>query len=279
MKPSARSKIVLALLGLILLTGCGARHIREAQQSFDTAAREENRLSPASDTAYVSNPGLNLHSPTTSLANYKIAVSLLEKELAENRAELDKDKLTGTAVTLKCMALWRIADLEPVADAKPPEKAPDQKAKDCANEADSGKHVLGTRDRVLLKAIPAFVDADIGRRQTTYAEAKKYFIDSYTVVKNILAEPLPPDHDIRIYLRLTQIRTLAAWRGAMAKLPQPERKTEIAATTPLLVDEYCTLAPYFQTRPGLKKFLEAELVATAAWPLENGACAGRVPPA
>jgi hypothetical protein len=238
MKVASRLKVAIALLSIVLLAGCGARNIREAQDIFNTASLAEANLSPDGDAAYKSPLGVGVY--THALSNYRVAVSLLTRELADNRAELDRDKLTGTAWTLKCMALWRISDLDPVPPPKPPETRyvdpPGDEAKQCSEDARKAKVVFGTRDRLLLEVIPSLVDADRGRRSLTYDEAKGRLASSYSIIRGVL-NAAPEGHDIIMYLRRVQLRTLRSWNDATRRFSATPQERETVNTA--FQTEFC----------------------------------------
>jgi hypothetical protein len=271
-----RAAIALALLGLVLLAGCEASQIREAQDSFNAGATEEARLAVRDDSQYTLRAPLAAYSP--ALAHYKVAYTILEKELRENRSELDKMSLLGNAMALKCLALWRISDLEP--PPSDPEKA-GQAAVDCANDAkaENSKYRLDPRDLRWMKALPAFVDADRGRLVVAYANKRKKFEDSYVVVRGIADEAKSAmkdeaDFKIVIQLQLIQIRTLQAWVDAVFKLPQNQmQQGEYNNVSEKFEATYCALKPLFAKRKTLEIFVEQELRAASVWPLpRKGAC-------
>ena len=221
MKWLSTARVALVCVSMMVLAGCDARYIREAQDSFNAASNEESRLAVRDDSQYVGPVPLAAYSSAS--ANYKVALDLLEKELKENRSELDKDKLTGTAVSLKCLAMWRIADL----DSPPPANPDDfgKAAAACAEDAYARRtqYALLKRDEVLMFALPGMIDADRGRRSSDYAYAKRHFSQSYAWV--VRAVGLYPDHDVVVYLHLVQIRTVQAWRAAIRKTAAGQRTT------------------------------------------------------
>jgi len=268
-------KIALALLSVVMLGGCGARHIQQAQDRFNSAASDETRASPTGEASYTSPAGLNVYAP--ALSNYKLALSLLDKELKNNRAELDGDKLTGVAVALRCMTLWRISDLDPPGPAN--SVTPDD-VKACAlnaqQDAASGKFTLGTRDRLLLAALPAFVDADRARLETDYLKKSKGFRDSYIVVDGVIKSE-PSDHDVKFYLHLVQVRTLRSWRGAALRVPK-DSPVKAAASSDAeeartkATNELCALAPDLDPQSPRATFVSNEFKATGITPNPQALC-------
>jgi hypothetical protein len=269
-------RIALALLSLLLLAGCGARHLQQAQDRFNAAASDETRMSPTGDLSYTSPAGLNVYAP--ALSNYKIALSLLDKELKDNKAELDSDKLTGVAVALRCMTLWRISDLDPPGLSK---TVTVKDVKDCAlgaqADAQAGKFTLGTRDRLLLAALPAFIDADQARLQTNYPDKSKGFRDSYVVVDDVIKSE-PSDHDVKFYLHLVQVRTLRSWRNAALRVPNDSplkaaAKSDAAEARAKAESEVCALAPDLDPLSPRRSFVAKEFQQMAVTP-DTANCGG-----
>lgn len=235
-----------ALLGLAVIALCGAsacgttRHIRAAQDSFNQAAAEENRLFAAGLSTDV-----GLLSQSSAAGDYRIALALLDRELDENQEELRRDRLYGTALMLKALALWRLADLEglnePQLDTDTPTgegllAGSDSPAGDelmatlalLRAELEAGRITLGERDRVLLVALPGLRDHDRGLRAPDYPAARRFFESALDVMdRSLEAESTPKQHPVRIYIRLAQLSTCRAWQSAaFALLPLGEAEDE-----------------------------------------------------
>src|SRR5262245_52301696 len=98
---------LLLLLLCAVQSGCAARQIRAAQDAFNEAARSEN-----AQRAAVLNGGHPTIDASSAAASYRTALKLLDAELEAHQVDLTQEKLLGTALMLKAMALWRLADLE-----------------------------------------------------------------------------------------------------------------------------------------------------------------------
>ena len=152
-----------------------------------------------------------LTSSTQALQNYRLALSDSQKALDKYGDSLKKDKLYGTALILNALCQWRIAELDANADAEAIKKvvaATETLAKD-------QKIKLGTRDQVLLKALPGFREHTLAQREKDPARAKELYTSSLQTLDKALSDVSPPeDHPIRVYVRLFQMRTVRAWRWA-----------------------------------------------------------------
>lgn len=139
---------VLALLALTIAeTGCASvNRLREAQESFNRAAAEDNRLLFGAGLQEGSSAAL-LVQDTTIRNGYASALLSLEKLEARDVGRLKQDKLWGNVLTLKALAQWKLGLLD--------------KALDTAREGEraSADHVH-PRDRALLLALPGLIKTD-----------------------------------------------------------------------------------------------------------------------
>jgi len=237
--------MVACVVMLLVLTACPARHIREAQDHFSRAATAENR---ALVEGY-STDGANLSADPA--VDYRLSLSLVEAELAKNEGKLRDDKLYGTALMLRAMCLWRLADLEAVNAKTPTAKeviaARDKKPRgDSKNDAtnedamwatlrrleaeDSAKTVsLGQRDKAMLKALPGLRDHDRGLATADYVTAAKFFESAHDVLEATLkdTERVPPGHPVAVYLRLAMLSTCRAWHAAAFRANDKDARKEI----------------------------------------------------
>lgn len=241
LSPRRSALLGLALIALCGVGGCGtARYIRAAQDSFNQAAAEENRLFSAGLSTDV-----GLLSQSSAAGDYRIALALLDRELDENEEELRRDRLYGTALMLKALALWRLADLdglnEPQLDTGTPTgeellAGSDSRAGDelmatlalLRAEVQAGRITLGERDRVLLVALPGLRDHDRGLRAPDYPAARRFFESALEVMdRSLEADSTPKQHPVRVYIRLAQLSTCRAWQSAaFALLPLGEAEDE-----------------------------------------------------
>ncbi len=230
------------LAAAVLLPACAVRQIREAQDAFNEAARQENRDRFA---------GNALANASTVAANYRLALAALNRELKENEGALKADNLLGTALVLKALSLWRIADLED--DARAGDELGDLLPR-IRTLAGDGTIQLGTRDRVLVEALAGLRDHDLGLRKTTYADAKKFFASAIKGLGDSLATVKPPEgHSVRVYVMLAQLSSYIAWKDAVYRfIKVPAEQT---ATMGPLNSEFDALAlqlkPFWPSQPSL----------------------------
>jgi len=257
------SKISAALLIALvfgLTSGCeSARHIRNAQNHFNQAARQENQLLAKSLAAYQA--GADASGTSSALADYKMALSSVDRAIRENRAQLRQEKLLGTAYMIKAMSLWRISDL----NGTPPDPLESPSAASAMEnsvmssaarqelmvlipaikrELSEGQPpiTLGTRDRVMLIALPGLLDHDRGRLVATLNRADAFFASAYQVLGEA-AGAAPADHPVKLYLVMAQLQTLNAWAyaidrlGTQEGLPPGERRKLVKNTIHARVTE------------------------------------------
>jgi len=236
------TKITTALLitlGLLVITGCeSARYIRSAQNHFNQAAQQENQLLAKSLAAYQA--GADASGTSSALTDYKMALSLVDRAIRENGAKLRQEKLLGTAYMIKAMSLWRISDL----NGTPPDMLESPSAASSVENpvissperkelvvliptikrelADAQQPItLGTRDSVMLIALPGLLDHDRGRLVTSLNRADAYFASAYQVLGKAAAAA-PADHPVHLYLVMAQLQTLNAWANAIDRLGRRE---------------------------------------------------------
>lgn len=199
---------LVVLLLAALLAGCGTRHIRAAQDAFNEGAAQEN----AQRVAALSG-GQPAVDATSAAASYRVALRLLDQELADHRDALETDQLLGTALMLRALALWRLADLEAGTATAPARAALDAAI---ARATGEGGAQLGTRDRTLAAALPGLYDHDAGLRARSLAEADGRFRSAYQLVGEAVRSTDPPaNHPVRTYLALAQLTTLRAFQSAI----------------------------------------------------------------
>lgn len=236
------TKIIAALLitlVFLVIAGCeSARYIRNAQNHFNQAAQQENQLLAKSLAAYQA--GADASGTSSALTDYKMALSLVDRAIKENRAKLRQEKLLGTAYMIKAMSLWRISDL----NGTPPDmlespsvgssvensvmSSPERKELMLLIPAikrelsdNQPPITLGTRDRVMLIALPGLLDHDRGRLVTSLDRADAYFASAYKVLREA-AGAAPADHPVHLYLVMAQLQTLNAWAYAIDRLGRRE---------------------------------------------------------
>jgi hypothetical protein len=293
---SARN--LLLILVAIALSGCAAASLREAQDQFNTGAEIEARALNASLLSDNVDAG-----PAASIAalnEYRLAYTTATKAIAENSAELRQDKLLGATYVLKAMALWRISDLQgdPLQEAEKPytevlgvpfagndDSSPAsidnarQQLLTVLNEIQNlhgqGNIYLGTRDKVLLRALYGFYDHDGGRAASNYVDAKPWLESAIKQLDIAVSKDVPAQHPVRVYVGSAQLRTLAVWNvfirtefqacksdesrdNPNCKKTQKERQEKINRQTKTIV---CDLEPFWVNNATIKKQLDA-LTAT-----------------
>jgi hypothetical protein len=243
-----RALAPFALLVLLLLAACSARRIREAQDAFNQAATAEQQIE-AMPTAGVE----GLRGSSSAASGYAVALGLLDEELTQNEAALRQEDLLGTALVLKALCLWRIEALTHDTDgASPPSQMSSDEFAAIEAKASQAGVVLGTRDRVLLAALPGLREHDRALRAADYATASRFFRSAFTVMGSALdtVKP-PPNHPVRAYIRLAQMRTLRAWLAANYAM-NGRNAQETRAIHDAFHQVADALAPQIDTTPGLK---------------------------
>jgi hypothetical protein len=266
---------------LCLAPGCAALTLREAQDSFNKGAEIELR---ALDRSWRSdNPDASPSDSWAALNSYRLANSAATKLIDSNSASLKQDNLLGATYVLKAMALWRISDLEavPPSEGEQPGavQGPAGPGKKPANtrqellaalnrieELQSHQEItLGTRDRVLFKALYGFYDHDGGRAESDYMKARAWFQSANKRLKESLGG-VPPQHPIRVYVGSARLRTLAAWNQALyvgkKSVADPDvPKKDQTAINETAKEAYCGLRPFWETNGDVKKSLTQLLAA------------------
>ena len=200
--------VVLAVVGL-LVSGCTAHRLSQAQDAFSKAAEQENTLLP------LEAPPLYAYASPYNL--YLQADGILTKDTADKTGDLRKEKLLGTAYALHAMTLWRLTDLSTTSEAyrrralEAKQKALDPELQD----------QLGPRDRVMMTVLPSLMDHDTGMQHLAsgnWRRAHDFFESAFTGVDDAI-KSAPQNHDVRAYLYMVEIQTLLGWRSAQLNAP------------------------------------------------------------
>jgi hypothetical protein len=264
MRPTRLSfaTILSLLVVAVLQTGCAARQIRAAQDAFNDGARSEN----AQRAAVLSGGQPPLDASSAALS-YRTSLRLLDEELAKHKQDLTQEKLLGTAMMLRAISLWRLADLE-AGSKSAPDRAALQEAIGAAKQ-EAGDQ-LGTRDRVMAEALPGLYDHDRGLQAKDLAEARRFFTSSYKVVHDASNQPnVPENHPVRIYMSLAQLSTLRSYQAAIYRFdhsgtsaqPSAEEMKNVANIHTCAKLIVLHLKPVLREDIELKKFIE--LINTA----------------
>jgi len=218
----------LLLFVLWFTAGCSAVQLRDAQDNFNKGAEIELR---ALDRSLLSdNPNANPGDAIAALNEYRLAHALAQQLIEKKAVELRQDNLLGATYILNALALWRISDLEgnPTVEGEmagatgaeekeknSPAATTRQQLLEALNQIqiakDNNQIVLGTRDKVLHKALYGYYDHDGGRAEIDYAKAREWFASANKRLKDSLEGDVPPLHPIRVYVGSARLRTLAAW--------------------------------------------------------------------
>lgn len=192
---------------LVLTTGCASvNYVREAQVAFNEAATADNAM--RFDEGYATQS-------LSASAGYAAAVSSVERLEADNAAlnRAKADKLYGVSLAIKAMSQWRLGNWDEA-----------HKAAILAIDSDQ----LGTRDAVLMAALPGLVRNDQAValfRSTTFectslnpVECGENFENGVvSQLKNAHLEltdardSAPSGHPVRVYLAIS---TIAVWENA-----------------------------------------------------------------
>lgn len=198
-------RIGVVLLLVFVTAGCGAHQLKEAQDSFNQAAAIE----AGSSLEQEQSTGDPLVGDPQAINNYRMALALTNEALDEHADSLAEDKLYGTALMLKALSSWRIAALDEDADTADVQAIVGQ----IETLADKQQIELGTRDAVLLKALPGLQEHALGLQESDPKKAGKLFESALDTLDRALNEENPPeDHPVRVYIRLAQLRSVRAWR-------------------------------------------------------------------
>lgn len=191
--------ISIALL-LTLAAGCASvNRLREAQDAFNQAAAAENAL------RFDAKPSDAIGGLVSVRSGYASALLSLGKLAhSKDEAQLRKDGLWGTALTLKALSQWRLGQFDQAI-------ATAQLARETAGSQ------IYPRDLALITALPGLVKTDQAydkalRTNTTLAEVEGLLIGERGAVANIQSArgQVDKDHPVQVYLIQAQ---LAAYRN------------------------------------------------------------------
>jgi len=251
MSPTIRKTTFFVVLFLVVV-GCGAHRLHQAQDSYNQAAMIEARVSFEAQGS----EGDPLEGSPQALRNYRLALALTNEALQKYDDSLRKDQLYGTALMLKALCQWRVAALDQESD---PDEVREIVAR-IENLIQNDGVKLGTRDRVLLKALPGLHEHDLALLQSDPQKAGRLFKSALSTLELALDQVNPPrDHAVRAYIRLSQMRTLRAWRWT-AYPHRPRDSAELTRWNEEWNRSYETyrkaLAPLMEANRGLREQVE-----------------------
>ena len=189
-----------ALLCMLFAAGCVShvRDLRDAEDQFSTAAGIENRIR-LGEPADAGDPVM-LRGQADSA--YRLAIKMLSDAIEKSGKELLRDRLLGTAYTLKAMAEWRVGEY--AAALRTLEESRSVKG----NE-------LFPRDRSLQDALEGLIRNDqavahMRARDYPYQDIKKLLTGALESIDRGLRETAKGD-GVRLYLLLAKLGTLKNW--------------------------------------------------------------------
>jgi hypothetical protein len=235
----------IAIVLVVITTGCGAHQLKQAQDSYNEAARIEAQASIEADQAK-QDPLVT----QSLLHDYRIAQSLTKEALEKHETSLRQDQLYGTALMLNALCEWRIVALDESVKSTETVK---QIVEVIKERVEAEQITLGTRDRVLVEALPGLAEHALGSREPDPDKAGRLFESALETLENSLKDVKPPaDHPVRIYVNLAQLRTIIAWADVASKqLPSGPDKDWIAR-----YERYRKpLEPMAEQDPRLKRLL------------------------
>ena len=256
-------RILLGLLILLLVAGCGTHRLRQAQDAFNGAAQLEAQSTIENEDA-TGDPLLEI---PQALSQYRIALALTEEALTDYGDRLQSERLYGTALMIKALCLWRIGALDENAD----KEAVAEIVTDIENRARESSIVLGTRDRVLLHALPGLREHALGLQTKDPERAAAFFESALETLETSLTGEVPADHPVRIYIRLSQMKSLRAWRW-VAYPNRPNVPTELKDWLQAWLTKYDVyrkrLEPFMEANRGLKQRVN-EMDEVFGWQAKN----------
>ncbi len=261
-------RLLAILLVAVLFTavGCAVKTLRETQDHFNKGAQIELRALDAS--LLNDNPDAGPGDAFSALNEYRLAYSKAKKLIETESKSLKQDNLLGAAYVLKALAIWRISDLEGdelQKAEKPGATIPEQgltnsrqQLLSVLNEIDQGMEkqafILGTRDRVLYKALYGFYDHDGGRAADDYETAKVWFKSAFDRLGESIDSSVPLNHPVRVYIGSARLRTLAAWNKSIY-IEQQKCLARDAACKKKFIDEKKVIKAYTkETVCGINQF-------------------------
>ena len=227
--------VVAPLLLALLCDGCTfvtsvstTRRLREAQESFSSAAAAENaaRFQGAADAAVVGGAS----------SGYALAAATARELREKNAKDLQSDGLYCSALTVEAMARWRLGER--------------QEARNLAvSDPTCVDPNAPPRDRSLLIALPGLVQADdvyvlSHDPARDYTKVRANVQGALDKLRNAsrAADPADP---VQLYLAMSELAVLANWKPALffPSLPQQaEARTDFNNERAKVLEGYKALA-------------------------------------
>ena len=196
------------------------RQLREAQESFSSAAAAENAARTQKMT--LAETGAGGAALGSAASGYALAAQIA-RGLRENEAStLERDGLFCPALTVEAMSLWRLG-----------------KRDDARTLAENAGPCRGVdappRDRTLLLALPGLVEADDAYRLSrdgvhNYETVKANVMGALGKLEDAAADATPRQ-PVYVYLLTSQLAVLRTWSEAIKSegLVDPEQSAEFQA--------------------------------------------------
>ena len=243
-RPGGAVRAVLLAGMLLASSGCAERYLQNAQDSFSKGAAIENQavLGDSAGAADRTVPGPP-PAPMTggAVIYYADARDNVRKALAKERAALDKQELTGSALALQALVNWRLDDLQGSRDGGEGDGCDTLNYRRCADASSRmAKDLLDKtqpflkRDRFMMAILPGLLAHNLGLRHTAqtpkdaggdFASAFRSIDEGFVViepVRPITGKPLTTEQALKVYALLAQYQVLRAWSAAMTEAARPD---------------------------------------------------------
>ncbi len=198
--------LILLFCCLIGVSGCVSHihKLRVAQDQFSKAAYMDN-LSKLGD------PKAALLAEGDATSSYTMAMQIVSDLIKNHKGSLEKDKLLGTAYTIKAMSEWRLGEFPNAMET-------------VSLALDTPGQSIFPRDRTLLEALRGLIKNDqafshMMRRNYPYSRTKTLLKDALSNLKSALMKA-PKGSKIRLYILVSELAVLKNWadlRGNPAK--------------------------------------------------------------
>jgi hypothetical protein len=216
-----------ALIFTILLMGCAqhAHQVRDAQDIFSHGAGLDLARKFNMDVPGVNNPVQESH------RYYALADGTINEAIRDGAADLRRDSLYGTALTIKALSLWRLGD---TASSK---KVADEVIALAGQNSDTDK--VWPRDLGICKSLPVLFKIDAladqakefaaqnpnDRRKETIDGIMANAVQTQTALDRIVGDPVLKGHPFQFFLaeaRCEMANTLQEAAAATAVFPDNE---------------------------------------------------------
>ncbi len=223
-------QLILVVLAIFVLcaTACVShiQQLRVAQDQFSRAAYMENQVR-------LGDPGAAILIAGDATSSYRVAARIISGLLEKRKDELERDRLLGTAYTIKAMSEWRLGEFS-------------EAVRTSEMALNDPKIELFPRDRVLLEALRGLIKNDqaflhMMRHDYPYNGVKHLLRDALGNLDKALLKA-PDGSRIRLYILMSELVVLKNWadlRGSPARYADSiptdfNKKAEI--------DEWCKSA-------------------------------------